>query len=79
MARRCVFEGIPMIASRGATTSHVIEMAQTTGFTVIGFIRGDKMNIYTSPCVLRMHRYLPLNKEFGLKRDNKLKEKIFEI
>jgi len=49
MARKCVLAGIPMIASRGATTSLAIEMAQATGLTVIGFIRGGKMNIYTSP------------------------------
>ncbi|PWR71354.1 formate dehydrogenase accessory sulfurtransferase FdhD [Methanospirillum lacunae] len=49
MSRKCILAGIPMIASRGATTSLAIEMAQATGLTIIGFIRGGKMNIYTSP------------------------------
>lgn len=49
MSRKCILAGIPVIASRGATTSLAIEMATATGLTIIGFIRGGKMNIYTSP------------------------------
>ena len=49
MSRKCILAGIPIIASRGATTSLAIEMASFTGLTIIGFIRGGKMNVYTSP------------------------------
>nr|WP_319538627.1 formate dehydrogenase accessory sulfurtransferase FdhD [uncultured Methanospirillum sp.] len=49
MSRKCILAGIPIIASRGATTSLAIEMAEATGLTIIGFIRGGKMNIYASP------------------------------
>lgn len=49
MSRKCILAGIPVIASRGATTSLAIEMGDVTGLTIIGFIRGGKMNIYTAP------------------------------
>lgn len=49
MARKCLIAGIPVIASRTATTSLAIEMAGKTGLTIIGFVRSDQMNIYTNP------------------------------
>ena len=49
MSRKCILAGIPVIASRGATTSLAIEMGDVTGLTIIGFIRGGRMNIYTAP------------------------------
>lgn len=49
MSRKCILAGIPVIASRGATTSLAIEMAAVTSLTIIGFVRGGKMNIYTTP------------------------------
>ncbi|MDD1742211.1 MAG: formate dehydrogenase accessory sulfurtransferase FdhD [Methanotrichaceae archaeon] len=47
MALKCSMAGIPIIASRGATTSLAIEIAKRTGLTVAGFVRGRQMNIYT--------------------------------
>ena len=47
MALKCSFSGIPMIASRGATTSLAIEIAERTGLSIVGFVRGGKMNVYT--------------------------------
>lgn len=47
MALKCSFSGIPMIASRGATTSLAIKIASQTGLSIVGFARGGKMNIYT--------------------------------
>ena len=49
MSRKCILAGISVIALRGATTSLAIEMAAVTGLTIIGVVRGGKMNIYTSP------------------------------
>ena len=49
MSRKCILAGIPIIASRGATTSLAIDMGNATGLTIIGFIRGGKMNVYTAP------------------------------
>ncbi|RZN41115.1 MAG: formate dehydrogenase accessory sulfurtransferase FdhD [Methanophagales archaeon ANME-1-THS] len=49
MALKCAVANIPVIASRGATTSLAIEVAVKTGLCIIGFVRGDKMNVYTNP------------------------------
>ncbi|MHC1610648.1 MAG: formate dehydrogenase accessory sulfurtransferase FdhD [Candidatus Methanospirareceae archaeon] len=48
MALKCSVANIPLIASRGATTSLAIELAEKTGLCIIGFLRGDKMNVYTN-------------------------------
>jgi len=38
---------IPILASMGATVDSGIELAKTTGVTLVGFVRGSRMNIYT--------------------------------
>ena len=47
MVRKCLIANIPIIASRGATTTLAISMGEQSGLTIIGFVRGQKMNIYT--------------------------------
>ena len=47
MVRKCLMANIPIIASRGATTTLAISMAEKAGLTVIGFVRSQKMNIYS--------------------------------
>jgi FdhD protein len=47
MALKCSVSGIPLIASRGATTSLAIDIAERTSLTIVGFVRGNRMNIYT--------------------------------
>lgn len=49
MARKCLIAGIPMIVSRGATTTLAINLADGKGLTIAGFVRGRKMNVYTHP------------------------------
>jgi FdhD protein len=49
MVRKCLVAGIPLIASRGATTTLAVSLARGNGLTVIGFVRGGGMNIYTNP------------------------------
>lgn len=48
MALKCSMANIPVIASRGATTSLAIELAEKTGLCIIGFVRGERMNVYTN-------------------------------
>lgn len=48
MALKCSVAGTPIIASRGATTSLALEIAERTGLTIIGFVRTRRMNIYTN-------------------------------
>lgn len=49
MVRKCLIANIPIIVSRSATTTLSVGIAEKTGLTVIGFVRGGKMNIYTHP------------------------------
>jgi len=48
MALKCSVASIPIIASRGAVTSLAIDIAEKTGLTAIGFVRGRRMNIYSN-------------------------------
>ncbi|AEF93371.1 Protein fdhD [Desulfotomaculum nigrificans CO-1-SRB] len=41
--------GLPMIISRSAPTSLGLEMAEKLGITVVGFAKGERMNVYTYP------------------------------
>ncbi|MBI5100879.1 MAG: formate dehydrogenase accessory sulfurtransferase FdhD [Nitrospirae bacterium] len=47
IALKCARCGIPVLVSRAAPTSLAVEIAEKTGLTMIGFARGDRMNIYT--------------------------------
>lgn len=47
MVLKCVFAGVPVIASRGATTSLAIEIARRVKVTVVGFVRGRRMTVYS--------------------------------
>ena len=40
--------GIPIIVSRSAPTNLTLEIAKELNITVIGFVRGDKMNMYSN-------------------------------
>ena len=40
---------IPLIASIAAAIDSGVEVAAKTGVTLVGFVRGDRMTIYTSP------------------------------
>ncbi|ACM92911.1 formate dehydrogenase family accessory protein FdhD [Nautilia profundicola AmH] len=47
MIVKAVMHKIPILISRTATTCLGAKIADTFGLTLIGFARGDKMNIYT--------------------------------
>jgi FdhD protein len=47
MVRKSLIAGIPIIVSRGATTTLAVETAEKTGLTVVGFARSSKMVVYT--------------------------------
>lgn len=48
MARKCLMANIPVIVSRGATTTLAVDIAEKTGLTIVGFARGTNMNVYTN-------------------------------
>ena len=39
---------IPMVVSKAAPMSLAVDMARELGITLVGFVRGEKMNIYTN-------------------------------
>ncbi|MCK9581590.1 MAG: formate dehydrogenase accessory sulfurtransferase FdhD [Methanoregula sp.] len=47
MVRKCLIADIPIIVSRGATTTLAVETAEKTCLTVVGFARSSKMVVYT--------------------------------
>jgi len=49
MALKVIRAGIPFVASRGGATSLAVEIAEKTGLTIAGFVRGRSMSIYTNP------------------------------
>ncbi len=47
MVAKAVMHQIPILASRTATTCLGYKIAETFSLTLIGFVRGERMNIYT--------------------------------
>ena len=54
MALKCSVANIPVVASRGATTSLAIELAEKTGLCIVGFVRGERMNVYTNESFIKV-------------------------
>lgn len=46
---KCAKWGIPVVASRTSPTSLAVEIAEQSGVTVVGFVRADRLNVYTHP------------------------------
>jgi FdhD protein len=49
MATKCSRWGIPIVVSRAAPTALAIDIADKHGITMVGFMRGKRLNIYTRP------------------------------
>lgn len=47
--QRAAVAQIPVVVSRAAPTSRAIDLAASVGLTLVGFARGERMNIYTHP------------------------------
>lgn len=48
MLIKCSISKIPIVLSRSAPTSLAVSLAEKLGITLIGFVRGNKFNVYTS-------------------------------
>ncbi|OHE56907.1 MAG: formate dehydrogenase family accessory protein FdhD, partial [Thermodesulfovibrio sp. RBG_19FT_COMBO_42_12] len=46
---KCSRWEIPIIASRAAPTDLAVEIAEMSGVTLIGFVREDRLSVYTDP------------------------------
>ena len=47
LVQKVVAARIPVIAGVSAPTSLAVRMAEALGVTLLGFVRGDAMNIYS--------------------------------
>jgi len=48
MLIKCAVSQIPIVMSRSAPTSLAVTLARKLGITLIGFVRGNKFNIYSN-------------------------------
>lgn len=49
MIHKCRNTGIPIIATKGVPTTLAVEMAQESGITIAGLVRGTGMTVYSHP------------------------------
>lgn len=49
LTQKSVMAGIPVLAAVSAPSSLAVDLASQSGLTLVAFLRGDSMNIYTRP------------------------------
>ncbi len=49
LTQKAVMAGIPILAAVSAPSSLAVDLAAQAGLTLVAFLRGDSMNVYTRP------------------------------
>jgi len=49
IVQKAAVAGVPLVAAVSAPSSLAIDLANASGVTLVGFVRGDSFNIYTYP------------------------------
>jgi FdhD protein len=49
LTQKAVMAGIPLLAAVSAPSSLAVDLAAQAGLTLVAFLRGDSMNVYTRP------------------------------
>ncbi|MCL2542937.1 MAG: formate dehydrogenase accessory sulfurtransferase FdhD [Nocardioidaceae bacterium] len=49
LVQKAVLAGIPVLVAVSAPSSLAVDLAEESGLTLAGFVRGESMNIYTHP------------------------------
>lgn len=49
LVQKAVLAGVPMLGAVSAPSSLAVDLADRSGLTLVGFLRGETMNVYTAP------------------------------